>query len=315
MYVWPSIELTIDELTALRPTHPADHRRAPGWRRSRSSAGSATADRRAEPRSRCASTLDSGPACADRSTQPPTEPLEPLDDYRQKVLRARRRGTVYPYELTGCSPGRTAASSSTTSTTAASWSRSTGRRGSNKAAIVAGVVSTPTERHPEGVTRVVLLGDPTKALGALSEPECARVIAALDLAERMRVPLEWFALSAGARISMDSGTENMDWVAAALKRIVDVHPGRRRDQHRGRRHQRRRPAVLERRGDDAHAHQGHPGDDAGLGDGADRQAVARLLRRRVGRGQLRHRRLRPGDGPQRPGAVLGAGPAGAPATC
>src|SRR6202042_1835828 len=67
---------------------------------------------------------------------------------------------------------------------------------------------------------VVLLGDPTKALGALSEPECTRVIAALDLAERKGVPLEWFALSAGARISMESGTENMDWVAAALKRIV-----------------------------------------------------------------------------------------------
>ena len=83
------------------------------------------------------------------------------------------------------------------------------------------MVTTPTERHPEGVTRVVLLGDPTKALGALSEPECRRVIAALDLAERMRVPLEWFALSAGARISMESGTENMDWVAAALKRIVE----------------------------------------------------------------------------------------------
>ena len=71
------------------------------------------------------------------------------------------------------------------------------------------------------MTRVVLLGDPTKALGALSEPECSRVIAALDLAETMRVPLEWFALSAGARISMSSGTENMDWVAAALKRIVE----------------------------------------------------------------------------------------------
>ena len=107
---------------------------------------------------------------------------------------------------------------------------------------------------------------------------------------------------------MDSGTENMDWVAAALKPHRRVHPGRRRDQHRGRRDQRRRPAVLERRGHHAHAHQGHPGDDAGLGDGADRQAVAGLLRRRVGRGQLRHRRLRPGDGAERPGPVLGAGP-------
>ena len=94
-------------------------------------------------------------------------------------------------------------------------------KGKNTAALVTGLVSTPTERHPEGVTRVVLLGDPTKSLGALSEQECARVIAALDLAERMAVPLEWFALSSGARISMTSGTENMDWVAAALRRIVE----------------------------------------------------------------------------------------------
>src|SRR5947207_3157839 len=36
----------------------------------------------------------------------------------------------------------------------------------------------------------------------------------------MRVPVEWFAVSGGARISMTAGTENMDWVAAALKRIV-----------------------------------------------------------------------------------------------
>jgi acetyl-CoA carboxylase carboxyltransferase component len=75
---------------------------------------------------------------------------------------------------------------------------------------VAGLVATPTALHPEGIERVVLLGDPTKALGALSEAECRRVVAAIDLAERMRVPLEWFAVSAGARIAMDSGTENLD---------------------------------------------------------------------------------------------------------
>src|SRR6185295_18689872 len=40
-------------------------------------------------------------------------------------------------------------------------------------------------------------------------------------AARLQVPLEWYALSSGAKISMDSGTENMDWVAAALKRIVE----------------------------------------------------------------------------------------------
>ena len=69
--------------------------------------------------------------------------------------------------------------------------------------------------------RVALLGDPTKALGSLAEPECRRIIAALDLAESLGVPLEWFALSAGARIAMDSGTENMDWIADVLRRLIE----------------------------------------------------------------------------------------------
>ena len=108
--------------------------------------------------------------------------------------------------------------------------------------------------------------------------------------------------------SMDNGTENMDWVARALRRIVEFTQARRRDQHHRHGDQRRRPAVLERRGDDADAHQGHPRHDPRQRDGADRQAVAGLLRRRLRRGQLRHRRLRPGDGSERAGAVLGARP-------
>ncbi|MCA1187477.1 ATP-grasp domain-containing protein [Saccharopolyspora sp. 6T] len=152
--------------------------------------------------------------------EPSAEPVLPLDDYRQKVLRAARRGTTYPYELTGMLAGDAGGFVEHDLDEDGVLVPVDRPRGKNSAAIVAGVVSTPTERHPEGVRRVVLLGDPTKALGALSEPECARVIAALDLAERLRLPLEWFALSAGARISMSSGTENMDWVAAALKRIV-----------------------------------------------------------------------------------------------
>jgi acetyl/propionyl-CoA carboxylase alpha subunit/acetyl-CoA carboxylase carboxyltransferase component len=150
---------------------------------------------------------------------PSAEPVQPLDDYKQKVLRAARRGTVYPYELTAmlADEGSFAEHDLDDAGSLVPVDRPRGR---NTAAIVAGVVSTPTRLVPEGVERVVLLGDPTKSLGALSEPECARVIAALDLAERKGVPLEWFALSAGARVSMESGTENMDWVAAALKRIV-----------------------------------------------------------------------------------------------
>ncbi|MGC4796347.1 carboxyl transferase domain-containing protein [Micromonospora saelicesensis] len=149
--------------------------------------------------------------------EPPVEPIEPLDEYRLKVLRASSRNTVYPYELTG-RLGDFVEHDLDDDHVLVPVDRPKGR---NSAAIVAGVVTAPTERYPQGVTRVVLLGDPTKSLGALSEPECRRVIAALDLAERMQVPLEWWALSAGARISMTSGTENMDWVAAALKRIVE----------------------------------------------------------------------------------------------
>ena len=84
-----------------------------------------------------------------------------------------------------------------------------------------GLVRNYTDRYPEGMQRVALLSDPTRALGSLAEPECTRIIAALDLAEELGVPVEWFALSAGAKIAMDSGTENMDWIAAVLRRIIE----------------------------------------------------------------------------------------------
>ncbi|MGK5114063.1 MULTISPECIES: carboxyl transferase domain-containing protein [unclassified Geodermatophilus] len=156
-----------------------------------------------------------------RVTDRPTEPMRPLDAYTEKVLRSRARGTVYPYELASLLAGPRG-------TFVEHDLDDTGRLvpvdrapGNNKAGLVAGVVSTPTERYPEGVTRVVLMGDPTKQLGTVSEPECHRVVAALDLAEERGIPVEWFALSSGARISMDSGTENMDWVSRALRRIIE----------------------------------------------------------------------------------------------
>jgi acetyl/propionyl-CoA carboxylase alpha subunit/acetyl-CoA carboxylase carboxyltransferase component len=223
MYVWPPSEFTVEELNSLlhriRPTVSgaglevtqfiARQRGVNGELAEMAFQVTGGADGIAR--------LHVGP--------PPSEPVQPLDDYRQKVLTAARRGNVYPYQLTGmlAGPGGDFVEHDLDET---GTLVPTGRpKGNNSAAIVVGTVTTRTERHPDGITRVVLLGDPTKALGALSEPECSRVIAALDLATRMRVPLEWFALSAGARISMTSGTENMDWVAAALKRIVEFTQG------------------------------------------------------------------------------------------
>ena len=149
--------------------------------------------------------------------EPDDAPIEPVDEYRQKVLRAASRNTVYPYELTDLLGDFTEYDLN-----------DDGRlepvdrpKGRNSAAVVVGVVSTPTDKYPEGIRRVVMLGDPTKSLGALTEPECRRYIAALDLAEREQLPVEWYALSSGAAVKMDSGTENLDWVAAALKRIVE----------------------------------------------------------------------------------------------
>ena len=182
--------------------------------------------------------------------------------------------------------------------------------GGNTANIVLGTVTTATERYPEGMTRVVLIGDPTKALGALAEPECCPR-AGRDRAGQAAGRADRVVRGVGRREDRDGlgrREHGLDRPGAARDRRV--HAGRRRDQHRRHRHQRGRPAVLERRGHDAHAHQGHPGDDTRQRDGAHRQAVAGLLRRRLGRGQLRHRRLRPDHGPERAGAVLGAGPVG-----
>jgi acetyl/propionyl-CoA carboxylase alpha subunit/acetyl-CoA carboxylase carboxyltransferase component len=154
-------------------------------------------------------------------TEPPTEPVAPLDAYTQKVGRSRARGAIYPYELI---PQLTRGGGTFTEYDFDSAGRLVPverPRGRNTAGIVVGLVVTPTPRYPDGMTRVALFGDPTKALGSVAEPECSRVIAALDLAEQMQVPVEWFALSSGAEISMASGTENMDWVARVLRRLID----------------------------------------------------------------------------------------------
>ena len=157
------------------------------------------------------------------------QPMKPLAEYEQKVVRMRQRGLVYPYEIIKMltpSPEHTQAEFPPG--TFVEHDLGPDNRlvpvdrpyGQNKSNIIAGVIRNFTERYPEGMTRVLLAGDPGRDLGALAESECKRIIAALDLAQELCVPLEWFPISAGAKIAMNSGVENMDWIAAVLRRII-----------------------------------------------------------------------------------------------
>jgi acetyl-CoA carboxylase carboxyltransferase component len=157
-------------------------------------------------------------------------PIRPLTEYKQKVVGLRRRGLVYPYELVKLmTPEREGVHADFPPGDFVEHDLDQENRlvpvdrpyGENHANVVVGVIRNFTAKSPQGMSRVIVLGDPSRGMGSLAEPECRRIIAALDLAEGLGVPLEWFAVSAGARISMDSGTENMDWIARVLRRLVE----------------------------------------------------------------------------------------------
>jgi acetyl/propionyl-CoA carboxylase alpha subunit/acetyl-CoA carboxylase carboxyltransferase component len=165
---------------------------------------------------------------------PAEEPIKPLTPYWQRVVRLRQRGLVYPYELirmltseAGHGRSELPPGDFTEHDLDADGRLVPVERppGGNTANLVVGVIRNFTPTYPEGITRVVVLGDPSRSLGSLAEPECRRIIAAIDLAERLGVPLEWFPVSSGARIAMDSGTENMDWVARVLRHLVRFTQG------------------------------------------------------------------------------------------
>ncbi|ABF39471.1 Carbamoyl-phosphate synthase L chain, ATP-binding protein [Candidatus Koribacter versatilis Ellin345] len=158
------------------------------------------------------------------------QPMRPLAAYEQKVIKMRQRGLLYPYEIirlltppddgtrSALPPGEFTEYDLDNSGSLVPVAR---EHGENKANVIVGVVRNFVPRYPEGMTRVMLLGDPNRDLGAIAEPECRRIMAGLDLAEQLGVPLEWFPVSAGAKISMESGVENMDWIARVLKRLIE----------------------------------------------------------------------------------------------
>ncbi len=165
-----------------------------------------------------------------RESGPIETPIATLSEYQQKVVQLRQRGLVYPYEIIEMlTPEPTGIRTEIPAGNFTEYDLDEDSRlvpvdrpyGKNRAGIVVGVIRNHTSKYPEGIVRVIVLGDPSHSLGSVAEPECRRIIEAVNLADWLQVPLEWFALSAGARIEMGSGTENMDWVARTLRRIIE----------------------------------------------------------------------------------------------
>ncbi len=172
--------------------------------------------------------------------EPGREPLVPVSKYVRAVVAAKRRGLIYPYELirmlttdAESGPSSIVAQRGSSALPLGSFEEydiepehkravSAGGRapGLNESSVVFGIIKTPTAKFPEGMRRVLILSDPTRGMGSLAAPECERVVAAIDLAEELRLPVEWVPVSSGARIAMDSGTENLDATARVVRRIV-----------------------------------------------------------------------------------------------
>ncbi len=160
------------------------------------------------------------------------EPVRPLGRYQQKLLTAARFGSPYPFEIArlfthgggGCGlpPGSFQELDLDEQDELVPVQR---EPGTHTAHVVVGLISNPTDVVPEGVRRVMILSDPTEGLGNLAEPECRRVNAALAYGAKHKLPVEWFAVCSGALIAMDSGTENMDWIALTLRRLIEFTQG------------------------------------------------------------------------------------------
>ena len=113
--------------------------------------------------------------------EPSTEPLLPLDEAARRIVAARRRGVLHPAEIVRLLAPRRATLGHPAGEFVEHDFDDDGMlvpvdrpAATNPASIIVGTVRNVTERYPEGMLRVILLGDPTRALGSLAEPECRR---------------------------------------------------------------------------------------------------------------------------------------------
>ncbi len=210
---------------------------------------------------------------------PPTEPLPPIDDYTRRVVQARRRGLTHPNELIETlSAPRAGGRTDILGGSFTEYELEGGRlapvsrpHGQNGSGIVVGLISNRTEVYPDGMHRVALFGDPDAGPRL---PVRARVPPHHRRPRSRRRPGCTGRLVRVVRRGEDRhGQRHREHGLDRRRPPADrrVHPRRRRGQRRRDGHQRRCTALLERRGDDAHAHPRHPRHDARLGHGAHGQ--------------------------------------------
>ena len=150
LYVWPPIDLPLDELTEVaRRLVPLTEGLGLEQIVVSGRFAGLGADEPVETVMRLG--YEAGRGLTVRLTPPPTAPMQPLDDYTRKLIQTRRRGLVYPYELVPllCGERRHVRRARPRRATAG-WCPSSGRRARTAPASSSASSRTPTERYPEG---------------------------------------------------------------------------------------------------------------------------------------------------------------------
>ena len=156
---------------------------------------------------------------------PETAPLAPATDYERSVVEARRRRLVYPYEIVRLLAARRTGR-------VVHGVRPRSRRDEPRAVPVSrgprperGRARVRHRQHADGegargdAARARPLG--SDARHGLAHGRGMRPGRRGHRPGRARaLPVEWVPISAGARIAMDSGTENLDATARVARRII-----------------------------------------------------------------------------------------------
>lgn len=92
--------------------------------------------------------------------------------------------------------------------------------GLNQAGVVIGI-KTDDLGLSFPVTRILIIGDVTHdSRSAITAQECARINAAIRLASKMKVPIDWFSVSYGVEIKKEKGVESLDASSSTVREII-----------------------------------------------------------------------------------------------